>query len=129
MVKKGICPECGTENEFTRVPMKPTFQKFLICSQCAAVANVTTEPDPDEGDDYLKCIPFGGHEALLPAGKVGDHTALKIPRHYRIRYKTANGEELTWLDFVKRTGRDPEILDRDMNQGKPEKKVFNLGGK
>jgi len=44
--KMGICPECGWEGYFTRVPL-PKEQGgsrfFLICKDCAAVAEVTYE--------------------------------------------------------------------------------------
>ena len=111
--KMGICPECGWEGPFTRVPL-PKEQGgsrfFLICKDCAAVGEVTHEPDVDAGADYLKCIPFEGVGSDTPTGKIGDYGALRIARNYRIKYITATGKQLTWLQFVQQMGRDPELL-------------------
>jgi len=111
--KMGICPECGWEGYFTRVPL-PKEQGgsrfFLICKDCAAVAEVTYEPDVDAGADFLKCIAFTGVGSDTPTGKIGDYGALRTMRNYRIKYITASGQQMTWLQFVQKMGRDPELL-------------------
>lgn len=111
--KLGICSECGWEGNFTFVPLPKELgggRFFLICKDCAAVAEVTREPDEDAGDDFLKCIPFTGVGSDTPTGKIGDYGALRTKRNYRIKYVTATGAQFTWIEFVKKMGRDPELL-------------------
>lgn len=113
--KKGICNECGWEGPFTFVPLPKELgggRFFLICKDCAAVAEVTREPEenPDLAADFLKCIPFTGVGSDTPTGKIGDYGALRTKRNYRIKYVTATGGQLTWMQFVQKMGRDPELL-------------------
>jgi hypothetical protein len=110
--KQGMCPECGWTGPFTIVPLPKELgggRFFLICKDCAAVAEVTREPD-SENPDFLKCIPFEGIGSDTPTGKIGDYGALRTARNYRIKYVTATGRQVTWMDFVKQMGRDPELL-------------------
>lgn len=134
--KMGTCPECGWGGPFTLVPL-PKEQGgakfFLICKDCAAVAEVTKEVDPEgEDENWLKCIPFTGTGSDTPTGKIGDYGALRTKRNYRIKYVTAAGKQLSWMEFVKKMGRDPELLLEWRNEEliKAGKKVepFNVTG-
>ena len=88
------------------------------------MAEVTYEPDVDAGADYLKCIAFTGVGSDTPTGKIGDYGALRTMRNYRIKYITASGQQMTWLQFVQKMGRDPELLLQWRNE-----KLASLGHK
>lgn len=123
-----ICPECGQEGMTTFVPLPRELgggRYFSICkapSGCGCVAEINKEQE-SEDPDWLKCIPFEGVGSDTPTGRLGDKVALRTPRNYRIKYVTATGEQLTWLDYVKRYGRDPEVLLEA--SGMLDKPVFN----
>jgi hypothetical protein len=125
------CPECGLEGTTTFVPLPREMgggRYFSICSDpqgCGCVGEIAQE-QPSENPDYLACIPFEGVGSDLPTGRTGDKVALRTPRNYRIKYTTATGASLTWLEFVKRYGRDPEVLLEAQGMGRGQQDIYDI---
>ena len=95
--------------------------KRMICKNCGVV-NEVSEEDLEDNDDWLQCALPTGFEWILPAGKITPIVGDPI-------YISANGEHLSYDQYLDRYMIDPEIAYRLMRGKVSTKEVSRLMAK